>query len=108
MSVRKPRLNTARSDQSVREVDETSLVFAARPLMLAITFPPRKNSEPWLFDPQGPFTHDCRPDQMTPLILEVVDPAVEQETVVPDDQRVLLPFHAALVVMVLSQALQIV
>src|SRR3954454_345765 len=46
MSVRKPRLNTARPAQSFREVDNTSLVFAVRPLMLAITFPLRKSSEP--------------------------------------------------------------
>src|SRR5690348_13013039 len=68
----------------------------------------RQASTGQVFDPQGPLTHDCRSDQMTPLMLEVVDAAVEQETVVPDEQRVLLPFHAAMVVKVLSQALQIV
>src|SRR3954467_5091114 len=46
MSVRKPRLKTARPVQSFSGTDETLLVFAARSLVMAIAVPFQKNSEP--------------------------------------------------------------
>src|SRR5687767_3133911 len=54
------------------------------------------------------FADDRGPDQVPPLVLEVVHAAVEQEAVVPNDQRVLPPFDPAVIMEVLRQALQVI
>src|SRR5579862_2019131 len=47
-------------------------------------------------------------DQVAPLVLEVVDAAMQDEAVVPHEQRVRLPAHPALVLQPMRQGLQVV
>ena len=48
-------------------------------------------------------THHGRANQMTPLVAEVVDPAMQEEAVVPDDERVPLPPYPAVILDPLRQ-----
>ena len=44
------------------------------------------------------FTYNCGPDKMAALPLKVMNAAMPREPVIPDEERVLLPLHATMVV----------